>query len=174
MTTTTTTAIPADVPADTPVAVPARFDVEALMPDFYAAVAAVDKAAVAEAERAGISPVLADLVRLRASQLNGCAYCVDLHTRTARRAGADEQLLQAVAVWRESGFFTARERAALELTESVTRLSETHVPDDVARVALDALGEQGTAAVLALLVSINAWNALAVASRTWAPERKTR
>lgn len=173
-TTTTTTTTTADVPADAPIPVPARFDVEALTPDFYAAVAAVDKAAAAEAERAGISPVLADLVRLRASQLNGCAYCVDLHSRTARRAGADEQLLQAVAVWRESGFFTARERAALELTESVTRLSETHVPDDVARVALDALGEQGTAAVLALLVSINAWNALAVTARTWAPERKTR
>src|SRR5690606_22676114 len=162
MTTTTDTAHAAAT-ADAPVAVPARFDVEALTPDLYAAVVAVDKAAAAEAERAGISPVLADLVRLRASQLNGCAYCVDLHTRTARRAGADEQLLQAVAVWRESGFFTARERAALDLTESVTRLSETHVPDDVARAAraaLDALGEQGTAAVLALLVSINAWNAL--------------
>lgn len=156
------------------VAVPARFDVEALTPDFYAAVAAVDEAAAAEAQRAGISPVLADLVRLRASQLNGCAYCVDLHTRTARRAGADDQLLQAVAVWRESGFFTARERAALALAESVTRLSETHVPDDVAAAALDTLGEQGTAAVLAVVVSINAWNALAVTARCWAPERRTR
>ena len=174
MTTTTDTAHATATAADAPVAVPARFDVEAQTPVLYAAVVAVDKAAAAEAERAGISPVLADLVRLRASQLNGCAYCVDLHTRTARRAGADEQLLQAVAVWRESGFFTARERAALDLTESVTRLSETHVPDDVARAALDALGEQGTAAVLAVLVSINAWNALAVTSRAWAPERRPR
>lgn len=159
---------------EAPVAVPVRFDVEALVPDLYAAVEALDAAASAEAARAGISPVLADLVRLRASQLNGCAYCVDLHTRTARRAGADDQLLQAVAVWRESGFFTARERAALELTEAVTRLSETHVPDDVAQVALDALDERGTAAVLALLVSINAWNALSVTARCWSPERKTR
>jgi len=171
---TTTTAPDPAPPAGAPVEVPARFDVQALTPGMYAAVEALDAAASAEAARAGVSPVLADLVRLRASQLNGCAYCVDLHTRTARRAGADEQLLQAVAVWRESGFFTARERAALGLAESVTRLSETHVPDDVARAALDVLGEQATAAVLALLVSINAWNALSVTARCWSPERRTR
>jgi len=79
---------------------------------------------------------LFELVKIRASQMNGCAYCIDMHTKDARRAGETEQRIYALNAWRETPFFSDRERAALEWTESVTRLGDTHVPDDVhARVA---------------------------------------
>src|SRR3954447_22900845 len=71
------------------------------------------------------------LVKIRASQLNGCAYCIDMHTKEARLAGETEQRIYALSAWRETPFFTARERAALDWTEAVTRVGDTHVPDDV-------------------------------------------
>jgi AhpD family alkylhydroperoxidase len=154
---------------DVLVRVPPRLDVDALVPAFSAAVEALDAAATAELDRAGTDPALRELLRLRASQLNGCAYCVDTHARDARRAGLRPQQVDAVAVWRESSFFTAAQRDALELTEAVTLLARTRVPEPVVAAAVARFGEQGTAALLALLVTINAWNTIGVTARCWTP-----
>jgi AhpD family alkylhydroperoxidase len=156
---------------DSLVDIPVRLDFDQLVPQFSRAVASLDHAAIAELDRAGVDPALRELVRLRASQLNGCAYCVDLHSKDGRAAGVTDQKLHAVAIWRDSAFFTAAERAALELTESVTRLSETHVPETVVDHALAELGEERLAALLALVVTINAWNAIGVTTRCWSVHR---
>jgi AhpD family alkylhydroperoxidase len=111
---------------------------------------------------------LRELVRLRASQLNGCAYCVDLHSRDARAAGAGGQRVDALPVWRESALFDAGERAALDLAEHVTSMSETGVPDHVVTAAVEHLGPDVTAAVLSLVATVNVWNAVGVTTRCWA------
>src|SRR5207249_9558391 len=80
---------------------------------------------------ANLHPSLFELVKIRASQINGCAYCIDMHTKDARAAGETEQRVYAINAWRETPFFTDRERAALEWTEAVTRVGETHVPDEI-------------------------------------------
>ncbi len=105
--------------------IPVRLDLDRYATGFGRAMAHLDKAATKELDAANIDPLLRELVKIRASQLNGCAYCVDMHTRDARAAGETEQRLHAVAVWEEAPFFTDRERAALAFTESVTRLA-TH------------------------------------------------
>ncbi len=144
-----------------------RFDFDGLVPAFGRAVASLDHAAKVEAERAGIPAGFADLLRLRTSQLNGCSYCVDTHARDARDAGESFQRIAAVAVWNESNFFTAKERAAFGLAESVARLADTHVPDEVVAEVLTVWTEAEAAALLAILVSINAWNAIGVTARCW-------
>ncbi len=150
--------------------IPVRLDLDRYATGFGRAMANLDKAATKELDAAHVDPLLRELVRIRASQLNGCAYCVDMHTRDARAAGETEQRLHAVSVWEEAPFFTDRERAALAFTESVTRLAATHVPDaDYAAVAAEFSPEE-VSALLSLIVAINAWNALSVASRSWAPE----
>jgi len=108
---------------------------------------------------------LFELVKIRASQINGCAYCIDMHTKEARRAGETEQRIYALNAWRETPFFSARERAALEWTEAVTRVADTHVPDEVyQRVA--AHFEEAELVALTLGVSvINTWNRLSVSFR---------
>jgi AhpD family alkylhydroperoxidase len=112
-----------------------------------------------------IDPKLFELVKIRASQLNGCAYCIDMHTKDARLAGETEQRLYALSAWRETPFFTNRERAALEYTEAVTRVGDTHVPDDVyARVAA-LFDEDEMVALTFAVVVINAWNRLAISFR---------
>ena len=108
---------------------------------------------------------LFELVKIRASQINGCAYCIDMHTKDARLAGETEQRIYALNAWRETPFFTERERAALEWTEAVTRLADTHVPDDVyARVARH-FDEAELVTLTFAVVVINGWNRLAVAFR---------
>jgi AhpD family alkylhydroperoxidase len=112
-----------------------------------------------------MDPKLFELVKIRASQLNGCAYCIDMHTKDARLAGETEQRLYALSAWRETPFFTNRERAALEYTEAVTRVGDTHVPDDVyARVAA-LFDEDEMVALTFAVVVINAWNRLAISFR---------
>ena len=127
----------------------------------------LDKAATKELDRAGIDPLMRELVRVRASQLNGCAYCIDMHTKDARAAGETEQRLYALPAWRETPFFTARERAALELTESATLAATTHVPDEDFAAAAAVFSETEMGAVVSLIVTINAWNAIGVTTRTW-------
>jgi AhpD family alkylhydroperoxidase len=150
--------------------VPVRLDLDRYATGFGRAMAHLDKAGTKELDAANIDPLLRELVRVRASQLNGCAYCVDTHTRDARAAGETEQRLHAVAVWAEAPFFTDRERAALAFTESVTRLASTHVPDEAYAAVAAEFGPEEVGALLSLIVAINAWNALSVASRSWAPE----
>jgi AhpD family alkylhydroperoxidase len=106
---------------------------------------------------------------LRASQLNGCAYCVAEHSRDALAAGEPAGRVAAVAVWRESPFFTARERAALALTDTMTRVSDTHVPDADWREASAHLNPVELGGLVALIVVINAWNTVGVTTRAWAP-----
>ena len=149
--------------------IPARLDFDEHAADFSRAMAHLDKAATKELDRAGIEPLMRELIRVRASQLNGCAYCVDMHTKDARAAGEDEQRLYAVPVWRETPFFSARERAALALTESVTQAATTHVPDQDFAQAADVFSESELAAIVSLIVTINAWNAIGVTTRAWLP-----
>ena len=145
---------------------PARIDVTKVAPGAFHAMFGLEE----YLRSCGLEAPLLHLVRMRASQLNGCAYCVDMHSRDARSVGEPEQRIWAVAVWREAPFFTPRERAAFELTEAVTLLSETHVPDDVHAAVAQHLGDGEIAALLCLVVTINAWNALSLASRSWSPE----
>jgi len=147
----------------------ARLDFDAVVPGFSRAMAALDRAATKELDSAGLDPRLRELVRIRASQLNGCAYCIDMHTKDARAAGETEQRLYALPAWRETPFFTSRERAALAFTESVTLLASTHVPEaDYEAVAKEFTPEE-IGALVALIVAINAWNRIGVATRTWEP-----
>ncbi|WP_192626230.1 carboxymuconolactone decarboxylase family protein [Microbacterium sp. OAE522] len=156
---------PADPAPTVPVLV--RLDFDTTAPRFSTALSHLDNAATAELDRAGIDRLLRELVRIRASQLNGCSYCVDLHTTDALTAGENARRLAAVAVWRESPAFTARERAALALTESITRAAETHVPDADWRVASAVFSPEELGALVSLIVVINAWNAVGVSTRTW-------
>jgi AhpD family alkylhydroperoxidase len=148
----------------------ARLDIDTTAPGFSRALTALDTATVRELERAGIDPGLRELIRLRASQLNGCAYCVAEHTRDALAAGEPTGRVAAVAVWRESPFFTARERAALALTDTMTRVSDTHVPDADWREASAHLNPAELGALVALIVVINAWNTVGVTTRAWIPD----
>jgi AhpD family alkylhydroperoxidase len=149
--------------------IPVRLDFDSAAPAFSRAMSHLDGAATRELDRAGIDPALRELVRVRASQLNGCAYCVDMHSTDARAGGESEQRLYGLAAWAETPFFSARERAALAFTESVTRLAETHVPAaDYAAVA-EQFSADEIGALVALIVAINAWNAISVSTRAWVP-----
>lgn len=108
----------------------------------------------------GLDDVLVEFVRLRASQLNGCAYCVDLHTRKAKRLDVEERRLAAVAAWRESPFFSDRERAALALTEALTRMADQPVPDTIVETAIEQFTESEFVALVLKITAINAWNRL--------------
>ena len=149
--------------------VPTRLDVDHVIPAFHKAMAHLDTTATRELDRVGIPAGLRDLLRLRASQLNGCAYCVDMHSKDAAENGESQQRIHAVAVWAESPFFAEKERAAFAFTESVTRLSETQVPTaDYDAVAAHWSPDE-VGALLALIIAINGWNMLAVATRAWEP-----
>lgn len=136
--------------------------------DFYQANPAAIKALVGVEERIGKSALeksLKELVRLRASQINGCAYCVDMHTTDARKGGETERRLATVVVWRETPFFTDRERAALEWTEAVTLVSHGHVPDDVWQAVRPHFSDEELVDLTLLVTAINAWNRFAIAFR---------
>lgn len=115
--------------------------------------------------KCGLERSLLDLVKLRASQINGCAYCVDTHCAEARKNDESERRLYAVAVWRETPFFTERERAALAWTEALTLLPETHAPDDVYQEVLKYFNEKETVDLTFAIVTINGWNRIAVGFR---------
>ncbi|WP_425584956.1 carboxymuconolactone decarboxylase family protein [Streptomyces vastus] len=117
------------------------------------------------AAREGLDPALVELIQIRASHLNHCAYCLHMHTNDARKAGESEDRLHMVAVWREARhFFTEREQAALALTEAVTLVADRGVPDDVYVRAAAQFDEQELAQVLALIFAINTWNRIALST----------
>jgi AhpD family alkylhydroperoxidase len=149
--------------------IPVRLDIDAAAPSFSKAMAALDRAATRELDAAGIEPRLRELVRIRASQLNGCAYCIDMHTKDARKLGETEQRIYALPAWRETPFFTARERVALAFTESVTLLPSTHVPDADFEPVTNEFSPAEAGALVALIVAINAWNRIGVTTRAWEP-----
>lgn len=113
----------------------------------------------------GLEAPLLELVRLRASQINGCAYCLDMHSKDARARGETEQRLYLLQAWAEAPFYSDRERAALGWTEAVTRVSETHVPDSVYKEARKHFTEAELVALTMAVVTINGWNRIAIAFR---------
>ena len=119
-----------------------------------------------QVRQAGFDHKLLDLVRMRASQINGCAYCLDMHSKDARAAGETEQRLHGLAAWRETPYYSARERAALEWTEALTLVAETHVPDDVYERVREQFSEDELVHLSLAIVAINGWNRLNVAART--------
>jgi len=149
--------------------IPVRLDLDAHAKRFSAALAHLDNAATKELDAVSFDPKLRELVRVRASQLNGCAYCIDMHTKDARAIGESEQRLYALPAWRETPFFDERERAALAFTEAVTLLADTHVPDQAYQAVAAEFSQQEVAALVSLIVAINAWNAIGVSTRAWVP-----
>ena len=113
----------------------------------------------------GLEEKLLHLVKLRASQINGCAYCIDMHSKDARATGDTEMRLYALNAWRETPFFTPRERAALAWTESLTLISENHAPDEIYDATLKEFTEQELVDLTYAIATINAWNRLAIAMR---------
>ena len=149
--------------------IPVRLDFDSYAAGFSRAMGHLDRAATKELDAASIDPKLRELIRIRASQLNGCAYCIDMHTKDARAIGETEQRLYALPAWPETPYFSARERAALAFTESVTLLAGEHVPTrDYDAVAAE-FGPAEVAALVSLIVAINAWNTISVATRAWEP-----
>jgi len=114
----------------------------------------------------GLEAPLLELVRIRASQMNGCAYCLDMHSKDARAAGETEQRLDTLSAWRETAFFTDRERAALEWTESVTDVAHAHVPDATYERVRKLFTEAELVNLTMAIVAINGWNRLNIAFRT--------
>lgn len=135
-----------------------RFDVRTAAPEAHAAMAAFDTAA-----GAGLDPSLAELVRVRASQLNGCGMCLAMHTEAARRFGEDERRLRALASWRGSPLFSHAERAALALTEAMTAVGDG-IPDRVLDAARDHFDDARLAHLMWTIAAINAWNRVGVAA----------
>ena len=119
-----------------------------------------------QVSKGGLDSKLLDLVRMRASQINGCAYCLDMHSKDARAAGETEQRLYGLNAWRETPYYSARERAALEWTEALTLVTEEHVPDDVYERVRQEFSEDDLAHLSLAIVAINGWNRLNVAART--------
>lgn len=144
-----------------PIVLEPRIDVKAVAPEAKRAISALD----AYVARSGLEPALLELVRLRASQINGCAYCVDMHSKDARARGETEQRLYGLSVWRETPYYTNRERAALAWTEAVTLVHDGHVPDDVYSEARAEFGEEELIALTVAVIAINAWNRLAISVR---------
>ncbi|WP_263983888.1 carboxymuconolactone decarboxylase family protein [Streptomyces sp. HPF1205] len=149
--------------AAAPVVPPVRLAVDKLAPHINRAMNALDAAS----RETVLEGSLLELVRARASQLNGCAYCVDSHTADARAAGETERRLYALPVWRETPFFTGRERAALELTEAATRLTDGHVDDEVFARAAAEFDDRELAELIWTITVINAWNRLGAVARPW-------
>jgi AhpD family alkylhydroperoxidase len=138
-----------------------RANLVALVPGAYKAMAGLE----AYIRGCGLEPSLLELVKTRASQINGCAFCLDMHTKDARHRGETEQRLYCLSAWRETPFYSDRERAALEWTEAVTMISTAGVSDDLYRRALQHFTEAELANLTVAVVAINGWNRLAISFR---------
>ena len=125
-------------------------------------------------KRCGLERSLLELVKTRASQLNGCAYCIDMHTKDARAAGETEQRLYALSAWREAPFYSERERAALEWTEALTIISQSDVPDELYQRVLGHFDEKELVDLSLAIATINTWNRLAIGFRTEVGSYKVR
>src|SRR6201985_1754632 len=149
--------------------IPVRLDFDTYAAAFARAMGHLDRAAIKELDRVDFDPKLRELVRIRASQLNGCAYCIDMHTKDARAIGETEQRIYALPAWAETPYFSDRERAALAFTESVTLVAGEHVPTRDYEAMAAEFSPAEVAALVSLIVAINAWNAISVATRAWEP-----
>ncbi|HEX9331573.1 MAG TPA: carboxymuconolactone decarboxylase family protein [Anaerolineales bacterium] len=131
-----------------------RLDYSKVLPEGMRVVNALDR----YSQNCGLEPSLLDLIKLRASQLNGCAYCVDMHSKDARAGGETEQRLYNLSVWRETPYYTDRERAALAFTEAVTLIADKRVPDEVYEPARQQFSDEELVKLMIAIVTINAWN----------------
>jgi AhpD family alkylhydroperoxidase len=144
-----------------------RIKIYKVSPELYDAMMTLSTAAAKDVEVS-----LGELIKIRASQINHCAFCLDMHVNDARKHGETEQRLALVAAWQEAGdLFTGRERAALALTEAITELHHGHVSDEVYAAAAEVFSERELGQVIAMAVTINAWNRINVATRLPAPRR---
>ncbi|PJZ64462.1 carboxymuconolactone decarboxylase family protein [Leptospira wolffii] len=116
------------------------------------------------AKNAGIEPILYELVKIRASQINGCAFCIDMHTKDIRAMGEQEKRIYLLNAWREAGFYSSKERAALELTEYVTRISEHGLPEEVYERVKKEFSEKEIIALIVAINTINSWNRIAIST----------
>jgi AhpD family alkylhydroperoxidase len=139
----------------------ARIDIQRVSPKATQAMLQLQK----YVNDSGLEHSLLELVKMRASQINGCAYCLDMHSKDARAAGETEQRLYALDAWRETPFYSERERAALEWTEALTLVREGHVPDSVFEAAREHFSEQELVDLALAVVAINGWNRLSIGFR---------
>ncbi len=139
----------------------ARLSPHKVAPDIMKALGALEAAVMAS----GLEKSLIELVKTRASQINGCAFCIHMHTRDARALGETEERLYVLSTWRESPLYTDRERAALAWTESVTLVSQTNVPDDVYEQLRGSFLDEEIVKLTMLVATINAWNRIAISFR---------
>lgn len=142
-----------------------RVSLSKAAPELYKGIASLESLASAYAKSAGIADGFSHLLRLRASQLNQCAFCVRMHTRDALATGESADRISVLPAWRETHYFTDKERASLALIEAVTLVAQGQVPDTVYAEAAAALSNEEIAAVEWIGVVINAWNRIAISSR---------
>lgn len=138
-----------------------RMNFAIIAPDVYKAMVALGTPVA----QSGLEASLLELVKTRASQMNHCGYCLDMHTKDARALGETEQRLYTLSVWRETPFFSERERAALAWTEALTNVAESQVPDDVYELARAHFTEEELAHLTLAIITINGWNRLSIAFR---------
>ena len=138
-----------------------RIDTRSISPNAYKAMRGLQS----YVDATSLEPLLRELVNIRASQINACAFCLHMHMRDARKAGESQERLDLVAAWRETPTFSARERAALAWTEAVTQVADTHVPDDVYDMVQAEFSEQEIVDLTMAVVTINSWNRLMVSFR---------
>jgi AhpD family alkylhydroperoxidase len=139
-----------------------RIKYSKVAPGAYRAMSGLEKAV----RESGLEPSLLDLIKLRASQINGCAYCLDMHWKDARARGESEQRLYSLDAWRETSYYTERERAALAWTEAVTQIAGNHVPDELYEQVRPHFSEEELVNLTLAVVAINGWNRLAISFRT--------
>jgi len=140
----------------------ARIDVMHVNPGIVHAMLGLER----QVQKAGLDSKLLDLVRMRASQINGCAYCLDMHSKDARAAGETEQRLYGLDAWRETPYYSPRERAALEWTEALTLVAQAHAPDELYERAREQFSEDELVHLTLAIVAINGWNRLNIAAQT--------
>ena len=149
-----------------------RINIGAVSPNAYRAMLGLEKFI----HESSIEPRLAHLLKMRASQINGCAYCLDMHSKDARAEGETEQRLYGLDAWREAPYYSERERAALEWVEALTLVAESHVPDEVYERARRQFSEVELVELAMIAIAINGWNRLAIAFRaeagTYQPQGK--
>jgi AhpD family alkylhydroperoxidase len=137
-----------------------RMSIKDVEPGVYAAMAAAEK----EVSKFRLDPRLRELIKIRVSQINGCGYCLNMHTREARKLGETEQRLYTLSAWWETPFFSEEEQAALRLAEEITRISEHGLSDAVYEKAVEIFGEQKVAQIILAILVINSWNRIAIST----------
>lgn len=141
---------------------PERLRYPKVAPGAYHALSGLSK----YVSESGLETSLLELIEVRTSQMNGCAFCVDMHWKRARAAGESEQRLYSLSAWRETSFYTERERAALAWTESVTTIADNHVPDELYHDMLSHFSEKELVDLTLAVATINSWNRLVISFRT--------